>query len=107
MCACCRLAWEWLPETGQAAVGVAERYADGDATADERWDAFQLLVESAGGRAVRETVALSWGTVGVDWATLAAACAVMTDREALICDMDGRLYDRLGGGEGMCARATI
>src|SRR5262245_25900467 len=34
--ACCRLVWKALEEEDQQAVVVAERYADGEATAEER-----------------------------------------------------------------------
>src|SRR5262249_27046407 len=45
-CACGRLVWDRLPETGRQAIEVAERYADGHATDPELAQAHTAACES-------------------------------------------------------------
>jgi hypothetical protein len=49
VCACCRWAWETLPERGRTAVEVAERYADGQATRRELLAAREAASDAAFG----------------------------------------------------------
>ena len=62
-CACCRLVWEHIPdERLRAAVGAAERFADGEASENEYASALAVINEIGPDRAV-------WG-----WADMPAAC---------------------------------
>src|SRR5262249_18335488 len=54
-CACCRRYWRRLAKTTRLAIALAERYADGRATKQERWEFQRRIARQYDGRSVRLT----------------------------------------------------
>src|SRR5262245_5825686 len=79
-CACCRRIWHLLGDKGQRAVAVAELFADGLTTEEERRVAFDANPWRVPGR----VISLDW----VDAQQYAEACA----RHAAACAVSGVGY---------------
>jgi hypothetical protein len=74
-CACARRLWSLLPaEQGRAAIAVAERFADDQATPEERQEAERGIGELIGGAAVKSGPAYA-----ASWAAYWAADRVALD----------------------------
>jgi hypothetical protein len=107
-CACCRRGWDVISNVEQMAVAVAEQYADGQMTEDERWNALRTLLESAGGEVHRETVGLSWAVVNPSRIPHAVVYGILTSAEFLVCEYTGRAVDGTSlGVDGMVTRTII
>jgi hypothetical protein len=73
-CACCRRVWSLLDERSHRAVGIAERFADGRASAEELNEASRLA---------RIAWEAAWGAEGPEAARAAQALAPWAAREAV------------------------
>ncbi len=65
-CACCRHYWSEMNEQSRGAVELAERFADGLATKQERWDTQRRLPPHFGRRAIPDDLA-GYAVETQDW----------------------------------------
>jgi hypothetical protein len=105
-CACCRRIWDLLSELERNGTDIAERYADGQASEDERWDCLKALLESAGAEVHREVGSCSWAVIETDEIPNAVIAALLNDTEVLVDGQTGRSI-RGTSFEGMAYRAIF
>jgi hypothetical protein len=85
-CYCCRRIWDSLSPEGHEALTVAERFAEGLASDDERQAAFRRLIETSGGYIGPHPVGRPWQTASLatDLFALTLALVIATNGETLL-----------------------
>jgi hypothetical protein len=98
--------WDVISELERNGTDIAERYADGQASEDERWDCLKALLESTGAEVQREVGSCSWAVIETGEIPNAVIAALLNDTEVLVDGQTGRCI-RGTSSAGMAYRAIF